>query len=55
VVSVWYVHTNLQWGLSCVCVVQLSQHTLRSGWPDWANFRLLRGCLLWVVFSNLQK
>jgi hypothetical protein len=21
-----------------------------SGWPDWANFRLLGGCLLWATF-----
>jgi hypothetical protein len=22
----------------------------RTGLPDWANFRLLGGCLLWTVF-----
>jgi hypothetical protein len=28
---------------------------LNSVWPDWANFRLMVNCLLWVVFWKLQK
>jgi hypothetical protein len=26
-----------------------------AGWPDWANFRLLDDCLLWVGFFYLLK
>jgi hypothetical protein len=27
----------------------------KSGWPDWANFRLLGYSLLWAVLWKLQK
>jgi hypothetical protein len=27
----------------------------RTGWPDWANFRLLGGCFLWSVWSKITK
>jgi hypothetical protein len=26
-----------------------------TGWPDWANFRLMGGCLLWVVFFKIAE
>jgi hypothetical protein len=29
--------------------------TLKTGYPDWANFRLLGDCLLWAVDGKLQK
>jgi hypothetical protein len=25
-----------------------------TGWPDWAYFRLLDGCLLWAAFENYK-
>jgi hypothetical protein len=31
------------------------QYTLQAGWPDWANFRLLGDCLLWVVFVKIAE
>jgi hypothetical protein len=27
----------------------------RTGWPDWANFRLLGGCFLWSVCLKITK
>jgi hypothetical protein len=33
----------------------LTVFKLKSGWPDWANFRLLGGGLLCAAFWKLQK
>jgi hypothetical protein len=31
------------------------QAYIQAGWPDWANFRLSSGCLLWVFLRIWQK
>jgi hypothetical protein len=39
----WYTNLSLRSYLTTSSI-------LRTGWPDWANFRPLGGCLLWLVF-----
>jgi hypothetical protein len=26
-----------------------------TGWPDWANFRLMGDCLLWKFYENCRS
>jgi hypothetical protein len=34
---------------------ELNVHTLPTGWPDWAKFRLLGDCLLWAGFLKITE
>jgi hypothetical protein len=36
-------------------IISVAQVTEPAGRPDWANFRLLGNCLLWVVFENRRS
>jgi hypothetical protein len=44
-----------QYENSAYCQLSLLFLNLHTGWPDWVNFRLLGGCLLWAVLWKLHK
>jgi hypothetical protein len=48
----WATRERTRPDIWCMRVCEECFSTFWNGWPDWATFRLLGNCFLWIFFEN---